>query len=151
MSDPGNQILNRSANTAFAFFFGGVFLTLILDSIAPFLIIATIGLIIALVGVRNAEIASKEHHVELNRIAMINGENSARMERETERIRILRLQNEAVAKEKNLDYNGAIEIWDYLGDHAQAKRILGKSAKLKKEGLIGDDEFKQMKKEILGK
>ena len=104
------------------------------------------------------------------------------------------------AKERNLDYDSAIEIYEEMGEAEEAGRVrklkaeqgavkvdqtvvhgdyvddrdtivkdsvvnksnigaggddkvtkLEKIASLKREGLIDDDEFKQMKKEILGK
>ena len=96
---------------------------MIADSIGFFFIFGIVGISIALIGVFMADSASKKHKEEIHRRAVIASENVARRERENERIRILKLQNEALAKERNLDYKGAIEIWDYLGDHAQAKRI----------------------------
>jgi hypothetical protein len=47
----------------------------------------------------------------------------------------------AKERERALDYDSAIEIWEELGD---IKELLD-------SGVIDDDEFKQMKKEILGK
>ena len=109
-------------------------------------------------------------------------------------------KNMAYAKEEDLDYAGALRIWERLGNRSETKRIRlkireeekvkvdqtvvqgdyvddrdtivkdsvinrsnvgaggdDKFTKLKElkemlgEGLIDDDEFKQMKKEILGK
>ena len=101
----------------------------------------------------------------------------------------------AKEREKALDYDSAIEIWEKLGDIKEAARVrklkaemgsvkiaqsvvqgdqiteikdsvvsksnigggsskmqeLKELTEMKKEGLIDDDEFKQMKKEILGK
>ena len=103
-------------------------------------------------------------------------------------------------KEEHLDYDGAIEIYEVIGDKKSAKRVRKLKAKqgavkvdqtvvhgdyvddrdtiirdsviskssigaggsskmqelkeltvMKEKGLIDDDEFKQMKKEILGK
>ena len=122
-SDPGEQIREWAVMLAFIMAGVGFFATIVADSIAPFFIFGVIGISIALIGVFMADSASKKHKEEIHRRAVIASENSARRESENERIRILQLQNEAVAKERNLDYNGAIEIWDYLGDHAQAKRI----------------------------
>ena len=161
-------------------------------------IFGIVGISIALIGVFMADSASKKHKEEIHRRAVIASENVARRERENERIRILKLQNEAVAKERNLDYKGAIEIWDYLGDHAQAKRIrikmqksnrvkveqtvvqgdyvddrdtivkdsvinrsnvgsgsskmqeLEKLTEMKEKGLIDDDDYEKMKREIIG-
>ena len=199
-SDPGEQIRDWAVMLAFIMAGLGFFATIVADSIAPFFIFGVIGISIALIGVFMADSASKKHKEEIHRRAVIASENSARRESENERIRILRLQNEAVVKERNLDYNGAIEIWDYLGDHAQAKRIrikmqesnrvtvdqtvvhgdfvddrdtivkdsvvnksnIGAGGKSKAEeikeikelldaGAIDESEYKQMKKEILGK
>ena len=110
------------------------------------------------------------------------------------------LKNEAKNKENDLDYSGALIIWETLGNREEAKRIrkkireekkvrvdqtvvhgdyvddrdtivkdsvlnrsnIGSGGKSKTEeikelkelldsGAIDDDEFKQMKKEILGK
>ena len=114
------------------------------------------------------------------------------MEREEKKRKIASAQD----KEKHLDYDGAIAIYEEIGDKKSAKRVRklkadlaapkteihgdyiddrdtivkdsvlnrsnvgGGSSKMqelkdltemKKEGLIDDDEFKQMKKEILGK
>jgi hypothetical protein len=197
-NDPGEQILERSVMIAFLAAGVGFFATIILDSIVPFLLIGSIGILIALVGVFAASSASKEHEQEIYRMAAIADENTERRKREKHQKNILRLQGEAISKEKNLDYKGAIEIWDYLGNHAQAKKIRikmqennrvkvdqtvvqgdyvddrdtivkdsvlnrsnvgaggktkGERIKLIKElldsGAIDDDEFKQMKKEIL--
>ena len=107
-------------------------------------------------------------------------------------------KEEAYIKEENLDYVGALRIWESLENHDEAKRIrqkimeegkvkvtqkvvhgdevtktdikdsvlnrsnigassddkvtkLEKISEMKEKGLIDDDEFKQMKKEILGK
>ncbi len=81
----------------------------------------------------------------------------------------------AKEREKALDYGSAIEIWESLGEIKEAARVrklqaemglnrsnvgaggddkLGKIKELKElldSGAIDDDEFKQMKKEILGK
>ena len=104
--------------------------------------------------------------------------------------------NKAKEREKHLDYDQAIELWEKIEKHQEAARVrklvaeqkkvdqtivhgdyvddrdtivkdsvlnrsnVGGSSKMqdlkdltkmKKEGLIDDDEFKQMKKEILGK
>ena len=105
------------------------------------------------------------------------------------------MREEAKKREIALDYDSAIEIWEYLGEIEEAARVrklqaemgsvkvaqkvvhgdevteikdsvlnrsnvgggtskmqeLEKLTEMKKEGLIDDDEFKQMKKEILGK
>ena len=107
------------------------------------------------------------------------------------------LIDEAKNKEEDLDYSGALNIWETLGNREEARRIRkkireeekirvdqkvvhgdevtkteikdsvvnrsnlgGKSSKaeelreaksLFEEGLIDDEEYKQMKKEILGK
>ena len=107
------------------------------------------------------------------------------------------LIDEAKNKEEDLDYSGALNIWETLGNREEAKRIrkkireeekvrvdqkvvhgdevtkteikdsvlnrssvgggsskaeeLREAKSLFEEGLIDDDEFKQMKKEILGK
>ena len=110
------------------------------------------------------------------------------------------MENKARNKEEDLDYAGAIKIWESIGNRSEARRIRQKMrdeekvkvdqtvvhgdyvddrdtivkdsvinrsnvgsggddkfTKLKElkemlaEGLIDDDEFKQMKKEILGK
>ena len=178
----------------------GFFATIVSDSIIPFLLIGSIGLLIAFFGVFKAFAATKKHEGKIDRMTSIAGENEERKARENNQIKVLRLKNEAISKEKNLDYKGAIEIWDYLGDHAQAKRIrikmqkskrvrvdqtvvhgdyvddrdtlvkdsvlnrsnVGSGGKSKSEelreakallddGIIDDAEFKQMKKEILGK
>ena len=199
-SDPGDEIREWAVILAFVMAGVGGFATMIADSIGFLYIFGIVGISIALIGVFMADSASKKHKEEIHRRAVIASENVARRERENERIRILKLQNEAVAKERNLDYKGAIEIWDYLGDHAQAKRIrikmqksnrvkveqtvvqgdyvddrdtivkdsvvskstIGAGGKSKSEelreakalldeGIIDEDEFKQMKKEILGK
>ena len=123
-----------------------------------------------------------------------------RIQREQTRIQREQTENEAYTKEEDLDYAGALRIWESLGNRSEAKRIRlkmreeekvkvdqtvvhgdyvddrdtiikdsvlnrsnvgaggdDKFTKLKElkemlsEGLIDEDEFKQMKKEILGK
>ena len=112
---------------------------------------------------------------------------------EIEKSRIDRAILIAKEREEYYDYDGAIEIWEELGEIKEAARVRKMKAELgsvkvaqnvvhgdtivkdsvlnrsnvgggtskmqelkdltemKKEGLIDDDEFKQMKKEILGK
>ena len=119
---------------------------------------------------------------------------------EEERRKKEQMENKARNKEEDLDYIGAIKIWDSIGNRSEARRIrqkmrdegnvkvdqtvvhgdyvddrdtivkdsvlnrsnVGSGGKSKSEelreakallddGIIDDDEFKQMKKEILGK
>ena len=120
-------------------------------------------------------------------------EKQLRNEREQKRIAMRHKANE---RERALDYDSAIDIWEELGQIDQAARVrklkadlaapktvihgdyvddrdtivndsvvnksnigsgsskmqkLEKLNNMREKGLIGDDEFKQMKKEILGK
>ena len=123
-------------------------------------------------------------------------EEAARVREEAARVREIERQN-AYERERALDYDSAIEIWEELGQIDEAARVrklkaeqgavkvnqkvvhgdeitkteikdsviskssigggsskmqeLEKLTEMKKEGLIDDAEFKQMKKEILGK
>jgi hypothetical protein len=119
---------------------------------------------------------------------------------EEERRKKEQMENKARNKEEDLDYVGAIKIWDSIGNRSEARRIrqkmrdegyvkvdqtvvhgdyvddrdtivkdsvinrsnvgaggddkftrLEKLTEMKEKGLIDDAEFKQMKKEILGK
>ena len=116
----------------------------------------------------------------------------------TDEEKMRRIIKRAKDREKHLDYNGAIQLYESIGNDKEAARVrrkmydekkvdqtvvhgdyvddrdtivkdsvisksnigaggddkvakLEKIANLKREGLIDDDEFKQMKKEILGK
>ena len=127
-------------------------------------------------------------------------EEKEKKQREKEEKRIQRKIAYALDKEEHLDYDGAIEIYEEIGDKKSAKRVrklrteegkvkvdqtvvhgdyvddrdtvikdsvvnksnvgvggddkftkLKELTEMKEKGFIDDDEFKQMKKEILGK
>jgi hypothetical protein len=59
------------------------------------------------------------------------------MQREQERILRKQTENEAYAKEEDLDYAGALRIWESLGDRSEAKRI---RKKMREEGKVKVDQ-----------
>ena len=77
------------------------------------------------------------------RRAQLEKETSERELRErsasTERARIRReiTVNEAYTKEEDLDYAGALRIWESLGDRSEAKRI---RKKMREEGKVKVDQ-----------
>ena len=199
MSDPGIESAENAVYIAFFFAAIGFAGTILTDSLEPFFIFCTLGIIICLAKIYSAESESKRYLEKKARKAETDRINREKREIKKEQMRILQLKKEAETKEKNLDYKGAIEIWDYLGEHSEAKRIrikmqkskrvkvdqtvvhgdyiddrdtvvkdsvinrsnigdagedkiakLEKIADMKDKGIINDDEFKQMKKEILG-
>ena len=111
-----------------------------------------------------------EHAIELalDWISELNPKYSDKIKNRNSKL-LEKVKINAKEREDALDFENAIKLWEEAGEVKEAARVrkivaeqkgMGGSSKIqelkdltemKKEGMIDDDEFKQMKKEILGK